>query len=71
MYPDTRAASASAKNAKKAMLMAEDEESVNIVSDPSLILFVNGTAADAADINRYAIICIFISEMISKCASQS
>ena len=37
--------------------MAAAEESVNILSVPSLILFVIGTADDAADTNRYATIC--------------
>ena len=49
--------SARHKKAKKAMLMAADEASVNILSAPFLILFVNGTAEDAADTKRYAIIC--------------
>jgi hypothetical protein len=48
---------ASAKNARKLMLMAAAELSVNMLSAPSLIRFVKGTAADAADIKRYAIIC--------------
>ncbi|GKV06131.1 hypothetical protein SLEP1_g18058 [Rubroshorea leprosula] len=38
------------------MLMAAAEESVSMLSCPSLILFVKGTAADAAEINRYDII---------------
>lgn len=37
--------------------MAAAEESVKILSAPSLILFVIGTAEEADDINRYAIIC--------------
>lgn len=49
---------ASAKNAKNSILMAAAEESVNMLSIPSLILFVNGMAVDAADINKYAQICI-------------
>lgn len=53
-----RADKASAKNAKNSMLMAEAEESVNMLSEFSLILFVTGTADDAADINKYAQICI-------------
>lgn len=53
-----RADSAREMNAKNSMLMAADEESVNMLSAPSLILFVIGTAEDAADINKYAHICI-------------
>ncbi|PON94362.1 hypothetical protein TorRG33x02_098360 [Trema orientale] len=53
MYnPETRADKASVKKAKNAMLMAEAEESVNMLSCDSLILFVNGTAEEAADIKR-------------------
>lgn len=37
--------------------MAAADESVNILSPPSLILFVTGTADDPADINKYAVIC--------------
>jgi len=37
--------------------MAAAEASVNILSAPSLILFVIGTAEDADDIKRYATIC--------------
>lgn len=48
---------ASETNAKKPMLMAAAEESVNMLSTPSRMLLVKGIAADAADINRYAIIC--------------
>jgi hypothetical protein len=48
---------ASAKNARNVMLMAAAEASVNMLSDPSLMRFVKGTAEDAADIKRYAIIC--------------
>lgn len=48
---------ASAKNARKLMLMAAAELSVNMLSAPSLKRFVEGTAEDAADIKRYAIIC--------------
>lgn len=44
------------KNARNSMLIHAAEESVNMLSAPSLILFVIGTAAEAADINRYAII---------------
>jgi len=39
------------------MLIAAAEASVNILSAPVLILFVNGTAEDADDIKRYAAIC--------------
>ena len=45
------------KKAKMDMLMAAPEESVNILSAPSLILFVNGIAEDADDNKRYAMIC--------------
>lgn len=52
-----RADKARVTKARKAMLMADAEESVNMSSCPSLMLFVNGIADDADDINRYAIIC--------------
>lgn len=45
------------KNAKNAILIADAEESVNILSAPSRILFVKGTADEAADSNKYATIC--------------
>lgn len=45
------------KKAKTDMLIAAAEASVNILSAPSLILFVIGIADDADDIKRYAIIC--------------
>ena len=48
---------ASDRNAKKDMLISEAEESVKMLSCPSLILFVNGIAEDADDINRYATTC--------------
>lgn len=51
-----RADTARQKKAKIDMLMAADEESVNMLSCPSLILFVIGIAEDADDIKRYAII---------------
>lgn len=44
-------------NAKMDMQMAVLEESVNILSEFSLILFVIGIAEDADDNNRYAMIC--------------
>lgn len=47
-----RADSASAMKAKISMLMEAARESVKILSPPSLILFVIGIAADAADINK-------------------
>lgn len=47
-----RADNANAKNARNSILMAEAEESVNMLSAPSLILFVKGTADDADDIKR-------------------
>lgn len=46
------------KKAKKEEVIAAAEESVNMLSAPSLILSVCGTADDADDINKYAIICI-------------
>jgi hypothetical protein len=52
-----RADAAKQKNARTDMLIAADEASVNILSPPSLILFVSGIAEDADDIKRYAIIC--------------
>lgn len=48
--------SASDRKAKNDILRAEAEASVKILSCPSLILFVNGIAADVDDINRYATI---------------
>lgn len=57
MYPEMRADTARHKKAKIDMLMAAEEASVNILSAPSLILFVIGIAADADDIKRYAMIC--------------
>lgn len=56
LYPDKRAESARHKKAKKDVVMAAAEESVNISSAPSLILFVMGIAVDADDIKRYAAI---------------
>lgn len=52
-----RADTARHTKAKIDMLMAAAEESVNILSAPSLILFVIGIAEDADDIKRYAMIC--------------
>lgn len=52
-----RADNARHKKAKMDMLIAEAEESVNILSAPSLILFVIGIAEEADDIKRYAMIC--------------
>lgn len=48
------------------MAIAEAEESVNILSLLSLILFVKGTADDADDINKYAITCPFQKLNLSK-----
>lgn len=53
MYPDTRADSARHKKAKKDMLMAATEKSVNILSAALLNVFVNGIAEDTDDIKRY------------------
>ncbi|KAF1883924.1 hypothetical protein Lal_00038418 [Lupinus albus] len=52
-----RADSARHKKAKRDKLIAADEVSVNMLSAPSLILFVKGIAEDADDIKRYAISC--------------
>lgn len=46
-------------NAKIAILIAEAAESVKMLSWPSLNLFVNGIAEDAADMSKYATICKF------------
>lgn len=46
-----------ARNAKNSILIADAEESVNMLSLFSLILFVSGTADDAEDINKYAATC--------------
>lgn len=56
LCPDIMADSARHIKARKDMLMAEDDESVNILSPPSLMVSVIGIAEDAADIKRYAII---------------
>lgn len=60
-----RAENASTRNAKISMLIAAAEESVNMLSAPSRILFVMGMADDAADINKYATICIPINFQMS------
>lgn len=52
-----RDGNANEKKAKNSMLIADTEASVNMLSAPSLILFVKGTADEAADINKYATIC--------------
>lgn len=52
-----RAKSARETKARKAILMADAEASVKMLSCDSLILFVNGIAEDDDDIRRYAIIC--------------
>lgn len=46
-----------ARNATNSMPIDDAEESVNMLSLFSLILFVNGTADEAADSNKYAINC--------------
>uniref|UniRef100_A0A803QFC7 WRKY domain-containing protein n=1 Tax=Cannabis sativa TaxID=3483 RepID=A0A803QFC7_CANSA len=51
-FLERRADKAKVKKARKAMLMEEAEVSVNMLSCDSLILFVNGTADEAADNNR-------------------
>lgn len=56
-----RADKAREKKAKNSILIAEADESVNMLSAPRRMLFVNGTAAEAADSNKYATICISIS----------
>ena len=53
---------ANTENVKKAMLMADAEKSINCLSvnfwyASVLKQMVKGSAEDAADINRYAIIC--------------
>lgn len=48
--------------------MAAAEASVNILSEPSLILFVNGIAEEADDIKRYATICNKKSCAINICS---
>ena len=53
---------ANTENAKKAMLLADAEKSINCLSvnfwhASDLKQMVKGSAEDAADINRYAIIC--------------
>lgn len=66
-----RADPAKHKKAKKDMQMEADEESVNILSAPSLILFVIGIAEDADDIKRYAMICNQKTLLIESSSSQS
>lgn len=51
-----RADNARAKNAKNSMLTAAAEESVNLSSAPFRNLFVKGTADEAADTSKYAVI---------------
>jgi hypothetical protein len=46
LYPEIRADIASDTNARNPILMAASEDSVNMLSAPSLILFVKGTAED-------------------------
>lgn len=48
------------KKAKKDIVTEAANESVKEESEPSLILFVIGTAVDAADISRYATLCTSI-----------
>ena len=52
LYPDSMDDRASAKNAKKAMLMAADDASVKMLSAPCRMRFVIGIAADAAEISK-------------------
>ena len=49
--------------AKNSKLMQAAKESVKMLSAPSLILFVCGTADDAADINRYAVIYVLFKQI--------
>lgn len=55
MYPVVRADSARQIKARKDMVIAAAEESVNISSPTFLIKSVMGIAEDAEDIKRYAI----------------
>lgn len=48
------------KKAKKDIVTEAANESVKEESEPSLILFVIGTAEDAADICKYAKLCTSI-----------
>jgi hypothetical protein len=62
LKPEMRAESARQTKAKKAMLMEAADESVKTLSAPSRMRFVSGTAADSADIRRYAVTCRGIVE---------
>jgi hypothetical protein len=62
LKPEMRADSARQTKAKKAMLMEAADESVKTLSAPSRMRFVIGTAADSADIRRYAVTCKRIAE---------
>lgn len=57
LYPETTADKARATNAKKAMLIAAAVASVKVLTTADLMRFVMGTAADSADINKYATAC--------------
>jgi hypothetical protein len=57
LYPETTADKARATNAKKAMLMAAAVASVKLLTTADLMRFVMGTAAESADISKYATAC--------------
>jgi hypothetical protein len=57
LYPETTADKARAANAKKAMLIAAAVASVKVLTTADLMRFVMGTAADSADISKYATTC--------------
>jgi hypothetical protein len=57
LYPETTADRARATYAKKAMLIAAAVASVKVLTTADLMRFVMGTAADRADISKYATPC--------------
>lgn len=57
LYPETTADKARAANAKKVMLIAAAVASVKVLTTADLMRFVIGTAADSADISKYATTC--------------
>jgi hypothetical protein len=59
-----RAQKARATNARKAMLMEAAVESVNTFTTARLMRFVIGTAADSAEISKYATNCKKSNEKI-------
>ena len=57
LYPETTADKARATNAKKVMLIAAAVASVKLLTTADLMRFMMGTAAESADISKYATAC--------------